>query len=79
VTGKICREHSVGASLRFESQLDLVLNYGGEGGIRLLLRQHRVGLCVGSPALADADVLSAFLTFSQRFAPLRIPGEFCAE
>ena len=52
---------------------------GGEGGIRLLLRQHHVDSCVGSSALADADVLSAFLTFSQRFAPLRIPGEFSAK
>ena len=35
-------------------------------GIRPLRHPHHAGSCVGSPTLADAAVLAAFLTFSQR-------------
>ena len=48
--------------------------YGWVGRDRPLRHQHRVGSCVGSPTLADADFLSAFLTLSQRshrFDPFR--------
>ncbi|MEE4252418.1 MAG: hypothetical protein V2I50_00070 [Desulfuromusa sp.] len=42
------------------------LFYGWGARDRPLRHRHPVGSCVGSPALADADLLSAFLTLSQR-------------
>gem|GEM_PF-4232916 len=48
---------------------------GGEGGIRPLCRPHHVGSGVDSPALADADVLPAFLTLSQRSLRFESPKD----
>ncbi len=49
-----------------------LIESGGEGGIRPLRRRHHGDSCVGSPALADAGILPAFLPLAA-LAPLRIP------
>jgi hypothetical protein len=53
-------------SFRFDPFRDSF--YPGGWGVRDRPLRHRlhVGFCVGSPTLTDADILSAFLTLSQR-------------
>ena len=46
--------------------------FGGGGKNRLLRRAHPARSCVGSPPLADTDILSAFQP-PAALAPLRFP------